>query len=41
MKALTYQRPGQNHLGGERQKPALQQGTDAIVKILKTTICRN
>ena len=38
MKALTYRGPGKI-TWEERQKPALQQGTDAIVKILKTTIC--
>jgi alcohol dehydrogenase len=38
MKALTYQGPGKI-FWEEKPKPVLQQGTDAIVKILKTTIC--
>jgi alcohol dehydrogenase len=38
MKALTYHGPGKS-VWEEKPKPVLQQGTDAIVKILKTTIC--
>lgn len=38
MKALVYQGPGKKELI-ERPKPTLQQASDAIVKISKTTIC--
>jgi alcohol dehydrogenase len=38
MKALVYHGPGQKSLD-ERPKPAIVEPTDAIVKILKTTIC--
>jgi alcohol dehydrogenase len=38
MKALTYHGPGKI-IWEEKPKPALLQGTDAVVKILKTTIC--
>ncbi|MGV8059559.1 MAG: zinc-dependent alcohol dehydrogenase family protein [Smithellaceae bacterium] len=38
MKALIYLGPGKISWE-EKQKPALVQGTDAIVKIIKTTIC--
>jgi alcohol dehydrogenase len=38
MKALVYHGPGQKSLD-ERPKPAIIEPTDAIVKILKTTIC--
>lgn len=38
MKALVYQGPGQKSLQ-DRPKPVLQEATDAIVRITKTTIC--
>jgi alcohol dehydrogenase len=38
MKALVYQGPGKKSLE-ERPKPEIQSPTDAVVKILKTTIC--
>lgn len=38
MKALVYHGPGQKKLE-DRPKPAIQAPSDAIVKILKTTIC--
>lgn len=38
MKALVYHGPGKLALE-EKPKPALKSSTDAIVKILKTTIC--
>jgi len=38
MKALVYQGPGQK-AWTEKPKPALQQPTDVIVKVTKTTIC--
>ncbi|MDI3327995.1 MAG: zinc-dependent alcohol dehydrogenase family protein [Alicyclobacillaceae bacterium] len=38
MKALVYHGPGKKSWE-EKPKPTLQQPTDAIVKILKTTIC--
>ena len=38
MKALVYQGPGRKALE-ERPKPVLQSPGDAVVKILKTTIC--
>ena len=38
MKALVYHGPG-NKSWEEKPKPVLQQPTDAIVKIYKTTIC--
>jgi alcohol dehydrogenase len=38
MKALVYQGPGQKTLE-ERPKPDIAAPTDAIVKIVKTTIC--
>lgn len=38
MKALVYQGPGQKKLE-DRPKPDIQNPTDAIVKITKTTIC--
>jgi alcohol dehydrogenase len=38
MKALVYHGPGQKSLD-ERPRPTLQEPTDAVVKILKTTIC--
>lgn len=38
MKALVYQGPGKKAVE-ERPKPTLQKPTDAIVKIVKTTIC--
>jgi alcohol dehydrogenase len=38
MKALVYHGPGQKSLD-ERPKPVIVDPTDAIVKILKTTIC--
>ncbi len=38
MKALVYQGPGKKALV-ERPMPALIATTDAIVKMLKTTIC--
>lgn len=38
MKALVYQGPGKKALE-ERPQPKVQAPTDAIVKILKTTIC--
>jgi alcohol dehydrogenase len=38
MKALVYHGKGQI-IWEEKPKPALQEPTDAIVKILKTTIC--
>ena len=38
MKALVYHAPGQRALE-EKAKPVIQTPTDAIVKIIKTTIC--
>jgi alcohol dehydrogenase len=38
MKALTYLGPGKISWQ-DKEKPILMQGTDAIVKVLKTTIC--
>jgi len=38
MKALVYHGPGQKSLE-DKPKPEIQTSTDAIVKILKTTIC--
>ena len=38
MKALVYRGPGQKAVE-ERPKPAIQAPGDAIVKIVKTTIC--
>ncbi|MDI3263026.1 MAG: zinc-dependent alcohol dehydrogenase family protein [Fulvimonas sp.] len=38
MKALVYQGPGKKALE-ERPRPAIQAPSDAIVKVLKTTIC--
>jgi alcohol dehydrogenase len=38
MKALVYQGPGKIQLD-EKPKPTIQVPTDAIVKVLKTTIC--
>jgi alcohol dehydrogenase len=38
MKALVYHGPGQKTLE-DRPKPALQEPGDAIVKVVKTTIC--
>ncbi len=38
MKALVYHGPGKNSWE-EKPKPVLREQTDAIVKILKTTIC--
>lgn len=38
MKALVYQGPGKKSLE-ERPKPIITHSTDAIVKIIKTTIC--
>ncbi|HVW70160.1 MAG TPA: zinc-dependent alcohol dehydrogenase family protein [Steroidobacteraceae bacterium] len=38
MKALVYGGPGQKSLQ-ERPKPSIQDAGDAIVKVLKTTIC--
>jgi len=38
MKALVYHGPGQKALE-DRPKPALQEPGDAIVKVVKTTIC--
>ena len=38
MKALVYQGPGKKSWE-EKEKPTVQEATDAIVKILKTTIC--
>ncbi|BBD80267.1 zinc-dependent alcohol dehydrogenase family protein [Aerosticca soli] len=38
MKALVYQGPGKKALE-ERPRPAIQTPSDAIVKVLKTTIC--
>jgi alcohol dehydrogenase len=38
MKALTYHGPGKRSWE-EKPKPAIQASTDAIVKIIKTTIC--
>ncbi len=38
MKALVYQGPGKKALA-DRPKPALQETTDAIIRITKTTIC--
>ncbi|MCY1289772.1 alcohol dehydrogenase [compost metagenome] len=38
MKAIVYQGPGQPVVE-ERAQPQLQQATDAIVKLVKTTIC--
>lgn len=38
MKALVYNGPGQKSWE-ERPKPVLQQPTDAVIKMLKTTIC--
>src|SRR5262245_30047591 len=38
MKALVYHGPGKRSWE-EKPKPVIQEPTDAIVKILKTTIC--
>jgi alcohol dehydrogenase len=38
MKALVYRGPGKKALE-ERPKPEITAATDAIVKIVKTTIC--
>jgi len=38
MKALVYEGPGKKSLS-PRPKPVIQKPTDAVVKILKTTIC--
>lgn len=38
MKAIVYQGPGQLVVE-EREKPQVQQPTDAVVKLVKTTIC--
>jgi alcohol dehydrogenase len=38
MQALVYKGPGQKSVE-DRPKPAIQQATDAIIKITKTTIC--
>ncbi|MFN0078004.1 MAG: zinc-dependent alcohol dehydrogenase family protein [Prosthecobacter sp.] len=38
MKALVYHGPGQKTLA-DMPKPVLQEATDAVVRILKTTIC--
>ena len=38
MKALVYGGPGQRALE-ERPKPAIQETTDAVVRVTKTTIC--
>ncbi len=38
MKALVYQGPGKKALE-DRPRPAIQAPSDAIVKVLKTTIC--
>ena len=38
MKALVYQGPGQKILE-ERVKPSIQQPTDAVIQITRTTIC--
>ncbi|MEO8359925.1 MAG: zinc-dependent alcohol dehydrogenase family protein [Vicinamibacteria bacterium] len=38
MKALTYHGPGKRSLD-ERTRPAIQQATDAIVRVTTTTIC--
>ena len=38
MKALTYHGPGKRNWE-EKPKPTIQAPTDAIVKIIKTTIC--
>jgi alcohol dehydrogenase len=38
MKALVYKGPGKRALE-EKPKPAIQSSTDAILKVLKTTIC--
>ncbi len=38
MKALVYQDPGKKTIE-DRPKPEIQEPTDAIVKITKTTIC--
>jgi alcohol dehydrogenase len=38
MKALVYHGPGKKSWE-EKAKPVIKEQTDAIVKILKTTIC--
>ncbi len=38
MKALVYHGPGKK-LWEEKPKPSILEPTDAVVKILKTTIC--
>jgi alcohol dehydrogenase len=38
MKALVYHGPGKKNWE-EKPKPQIQQSTDAIVRITKTTIC--
>ena len=38
MKALVYQEPGKKALE-ERPMPAITAATDAIIRIVKTTIC--
>src|SRR5664279_1313086 len=38
MKALVYHGPGKKSWE-EKQKPVIQQNTDVIVKVVKTTIC--
>ena len=38
MKALVYYEPGKK-LWEEQPKPVIKEPTDAVVKILKTTIC--
>jgi alcohol dehydrogenase len=38
MKALVYKGPGQRALE-ERPKPTLQKSTDAVVRVVKSTIC--
>ena len=38
MKALTYLGPGKKELV-EKPKPTIQEPTDAIIRITKTTIC--
>jgi alcohol dehydrogenase len=38
MKALVYQGPGKKVLE-TRPIPVIQESTDAIVKLIKTTIC--
>ncbi|CAJ1000074.1 hypothetical protein SODG_005568 [Sodalis praecaptivus] len=38
MKAMVYKGPGQRCLS-DVEKPSMRKPTDAVVKILKTTIC--